>query len=61
MHYSVCHFQVLQLEFNFLECVGAYLAVVLDEKLAELEGLWEKTIPPDAWGIWKINKRVKQV
>lgn len=44
-----------------MECVGAYLAVVLDEKLAELEGLWEKTIPPDAWGIWKINKRVKQV
>lgn len=25
-----------------MECVGAYLAVVLDEKLAELEGLWEK-------------------
>lgn len=44
-----------------MECVGAYLAVVLDEKLAELEGLWEKIIPPDAWDIWKINKRVKQV
>lgn len=25
-----------------MECVGAYLAVVLDEKLAELEGLQEK-------------------
>lgn len=25
-----------------MECVGAYLAVVFDEKLAELEGLWEE-------------------